>query len=29
VRASPDATFAALLEQMGPANETPDGSRCR
>jgi hypothetical protein len=25
VRASLDATFAALLEQMGPANETPDG----
>ena len=25
VRASLDATFVALLEQMGPANETPDG----
>jgi uncharacterized protein YndB with AHSA1/START domain len=25
VRASPEATFDALLEQMGPANETPDG----
>ena len=25
VRASLDATFNALLEQMGPANETPDG----
>jgi len=25
VRASLDATFAALLEQMGPYNETPDG----
>ena len=25
VRAPLDATFAALLEQMGPANETPDG----
>ena len=27
VRASLDATFDALLEQMGPANETPDGKR--
>lgn len=26
VRASLDATFNALLEQMGPANETPDGA---
>ena len=26
VRASLDATFDALLEQMGPANETPDGA---
>ena len=26
VRASLDATFNALLEQMGPANETPDGN---
>jgi uncharacterized protein YndB with AHSA1/START domain len=26
VRASLDATFEALLEQMGPANETPDGT---
>lgn len=26
VRASLDATFAALLEQMGPGNETPDGT---
>lgn len=26
VRASLDATFDALLEQMGPANETPDGN---
>lgn len=26
VRASLEATFAALLEQMGPANETPDGT---
>jgi hypothetical protein len=25
VRASLDATFEALLEQMGPGNETPDG----
>jgi uncharacterized protein YndB with AHSA1/START domain len=25
VRASLDATFAALLEQIGPQNETPDG----
>lgn len=25
VRSSLSATFAALLEQMGPANETPDG----
>jgi len=25
VRASLDATFDALLEQMGPSNETPDG----
>ena len=26
VRASLHATFEALLEQMGPANETPDGT---
>lgn len=26
VRASLDATFEALLEQMGPANQTPDGT---
>ena len=26
VRASLDATFDALLEQMGPANETPEGA---
>jgi uncharacterized protein YndB with AHSA1/START domain len=26
VRATLDATFDALLEQMGPANETPDGT---
>ena len=26
VRASLDATFEALLEQMGPENETPDGT---
>jgi hypothetical protein len=26
VRAPRDATFAALLEQMGPGNETPDGT---
>ena len=26
VRASLEATFDALLEQMGPANETPDGT---
>jgi hypothetical protein len=26
VRASLDATFNALLEQMGPANETPEGN---
>jgi activator of Hsp90 ATPase-like protein len=26
VRASLDATFDALLQQMGPANETPDGN---
>jgi len=26
VRAAPAATFDALLEQMGPANETPDGT---
>lgn len=25
VRASLEATFAALLEQMGPANDTPEG----
>src|SRR5258708_16688089 len=25
VQASLDATFAALLEQLGPGNETPDG----
>ena len=25
VRASLDATFAALLEEMGPRNETPEG----
>jgi len=25
VKASLDATFAALLEQLGPGNETPDG----
>jgi hypothetical protein len=25
VRATPEATFAALLEQMGPYNETHDG----
>jgi uncharacterized protein YndB with AHSA1/START domain len=25
VRSSLNATFAALLDQMGPANETPDG----
>jgi len=25
VRASLEATFAALLEQLGPANDTPDG----
>ena len=25
VRSSLNATFAALLEQMGPSNETPDG----
>ena len=25
VRASLDATFAALLEQLGPQNDTPDG----
>ena len=25
VRASMDATFDALLEQIGPENETPDG----
>lgn len=26
VRATLEATFAALLEQMGPANDTPDGN---
>lgn len=26
VRASLDATFDALLEEMGPANQTPDGA---
>ena len=26
VRAALDTTFAALLEQMGPHNETPDGN---
>ena len=26
VRASLDATFDALLEQMGPSNQTPDGT---
>ena len=25
IRASLDTTFAALLEQMGPQNDTPDG----
>ena len=25
VQASLDITFAALLEQLGPGNETPDG----
>jgi hypothetical protein len=25
VQAPLDATFAALLEQLGPGNETPDG----
>ncbi|HKT48344.1 MAG TPA: SRPBCC domain-containing protein [Candidatus Acidoferrales bacterium] len=25
VKASPEVTFAALLEQLGPGNETPDG----
>ena len=25
VRASLEATFAALLEEMGPRNQTPDG----
>ena len=25
IRSSLSATFAALLEQMGPSNETPDG----
>ena len=29
VRASLDATFEALLEQMGPATRRPTGSRCR
>ena len=29
VRASIDKTFAALLEQMGPANEGPDGRSMR
>jgi hypothetical protein len=29
VAASLDATFDALLEQMGPANETPDGNPLR
>ena len=27
VRASLDATFASLLEQMGPGNERPDGTK--
>ena len=27
VRASLDATFAALLEQLGPENDTPDGQK--
>lgn len=26
IRSSLNATFAALLEQMGPSNETPDGT---
>jgi hypothetical protein len=26
VRASLEQTFHALLEQMGPANQTPDGT---
>src|ERR1700720_507061 len=26
VSAPPDVTFAALLEQLGPANETPEGA---
>ena len=29
MRASLEATFDALLEQMGPSNETPDGKPCR
>ena len=29
VQASLDATFAALLEQLGPGNETPDGKSLR
>jgi len=29
VQASLEATFDALLEQMGPGNETPEGCRCR
>ena len=27
VRASLEVTFAALLEQLGPENETPEGKR--
>ena len=29
VKASLETTFAALLEQIGPENETPEGGRCR
>ena len=29
VQAPLDATFAALLEQLGPGNQTPDGKSLR
>jgi hypothetical protein len=29
VRASLEVTFAALLEQLGPENDTPEGKRIR
>jgi hypothetical protein len=26
---SVDVTFSALLEQLGPGNQTPDGTHCK